>query len=325
VAVWGYYGILAFLLLALRRMGRGTAIRALAAIPSPPAWQVPLRWAAPPLVLGTALVWAAAFTMPDGHLRVTFLDVGQGDAILVQTPSGRQVLVDGGPDPEVLARALGNHMPFWDRSLDVVVLTHPHEDHVAGLTEALRRYRIGLVVERTLPYSSPTYAQWRRAVEAEGARHLEAAAGQQVHLGDGVVLRVLNPPDRLLEGTGADEDNNSVVLRLDYGNTSFLLAGEVHEEAERLLVRENGSLHATVLKVAHHGSDTSTSAPFLAAVSPALAVISVGADNRFGHPSREVMKRLRGRLPPERLLLTSTSGAIQVVSDGLRLWLRTER
>jgi competence protein ComEC len=289
--------------------------------------RLPLRWAILPMALAAVILWGAALASPDGKLHVTVLDVGQGDAILIITPSGRQVLVDGGPDPGRAVRALGARMPFWDRSLDLVVLTHLHQDHLQGLTEVLERYRVAVWVqppkESTPPASEKTLEALQR--RAGRARILEAVAGQEVHLGDGAVLRFLHPGERLLAGTRSDIDNNSLVMRLDYGEVSFLLAADIYAEAEQALLARKAPLSATVLKVGHHGSGSASSVEFLNTVAPAVAVISAGRENRFGHPHPETLARLQSRVGPGLALLTSERGDIHLSTDGKRLWLDTGR
>jgi competence protein ComEC len=336
LAVGAFYGLL--LLFVARRHTR----RWMLAFLSPDAWQRTLvsavqGWPAPhsrlllpwgllAMALVVVLLWAAALAAPDGKLHVTFLNVGQGDAILVVTPSGRQVLVDGGPDHRRALRALGARIPFWDRSLDIVVLTHPHEDHVGGLVEVARRYRTEMAIRPPAEPASPSYQDWVDALAARAGRtHIfEAVAGQGVRLGDGVVLRVLHPGARLLAGTRSDVDNNSIVLRLEYGAVSFLLAGDIYTEAEGAMVRRGAPLKATVLKVGHHGSEAASSQEFLSAVAPALAVVSVGAENRFGHPHPQALERLHSLMPRDRVLFTSERGDIHLTTDGRRLWLETE-
>ncbi len=288
------------------------------------AW-LPLKWILFPLLIAVALVWTAAIAAPDSRLHVFFLDVGQGDAIFIQTPSHRQILIDGGPSPEAITNELGPRMPFWDRSIDLVVLTHPHDDHIAGLVEVLRRYQVGQVWESGLEYDSPAYDEWRKLIEDKGIECTVARAGLRIELGDGVRLDVLHPQAEMLQGTSSDVDNNSVVLRLVYGQVSFLFTADIFQEAEHFLLSEGAEINGEVLKVCHHGADTSSSAYFLEAVEPKLAVISVGADNSFGHPHPEVMARLAQRVGAEAIYLTAERGTIELISDGQRLWLQTER
>jgi competence protein ComEC len=325
--VWVYYAVLLLAWFGARRISRLVAWR--------PASQGALRrwfsgraawsWAVLPAVAVAALVWTAALSMTDGRLHVTFADVGQGDATLIVTPGGTTILVDGGPDPLAAARLMGERLPFWDRSVDLVVLTQAHADHARGLAEVLRRYDVGRVLERAVQYESAAYAAWRQAVEAEGAEVIQASAGQVIATEDGVLIEVLWPPQRLQRGTTSDIDNASVVLRLVYGDVSFLLTGDIFSEAEGSLTRRGATLDSDVLKVAHHGSRSSSSAAFLDQVSPAVAVISAGEDNSYGHPRPETMQALRRAMADENIFLTSESGSIEFTTDGSRLEVRTER
>ncbi len=249
------------------------------------------------LVFLLALAWFALRSLPDGRLHVWFLDVGQGDAILIRTPDGRHILVDGGPSPSALLDQLGEVLPFWARSLDLVVLTHPDADHAAGLIPVFDRYRVAGVVDTVSP-GEKNSAAWLAAAGASKARRQEAVRGLRIVAG-ALVLTVLNPAS---QNSPIDDGNNgSIVLRLDYGRSSALLTGDAEGEAEQAMLAAGVPLRADVLKVGHHGSSASTSAQFLAAVQPRLAVISVGAENRFGHPSPELLARLaQGRSAAHR-------------------------
>ena len=237
----------------------------------------------------------------------------------------QQVLVDGGPSPQAISLELGSQMPFWDRTIDLLVLTHPHSDHLAGLVEVLRRYQVGQVLYPDWDYKSPVYDEWSRLIEEKGIQRTIARAGQQIDLGDGAVMHVLSPQAAPLTGTESDIDNNSVVLRLSLGDVSFLLTADIMKEAEWELIRKRADLTSTVLKVAHHGADTSTTPEFLAVVNPRVAVISVGADNKFGHPSGEVLDRLQKSLGPGNIYRTDRQGTIEFVTDGKRLWVEVGR
>ena len=276
-------------------------------------------------VLASATIWTAALSRPDGRLHVAFLDVGQGDAIFVVTPGGRQVLIDGGADPRRLLTHLGERVPFWDDTLDLMVLTHPHEDHVAGLIEALDRYDTGLVLERSFEFPSPDYTLWRSALKYKDVPVLQAVEGQRILLDHGVMLEVIYPPERLLENTTADVNNASVVTRLTYGEVSFLFTGDLHWDAESYILHRSLPIRSDVLKVPHQGSRTSSSPAFVREVAPQVAVISVGADNAFGHPHPETLDTLREILPEDRVLTTARNGTVQFSSDGSRLWMQTER
>lgn len=276
-----------------------------------------------PLAVAT-LVWLAVLQLPDGKLHVAFLDVGQGDAILITTQQGQQILIDGGPSPTALTSALGKEMPFWDRSIDLVVLTHPDADHITGLVEVLERYRVGGWLDNGRPDADTLYAECLILLKAASVPRHTVHAGDHVDLGQGLVLETLHPPPDLMAGTDADSNNNSLVFHLNWGEASFLLTGDVEAEAEQLLVGSGQSLSADVLKVAHHGGGSSSSAEFLAAVQPRYAVISVGAENHFGHPVQAVLDRL-AQPGDATVLRTDESGTIEFVTDGQRLWIRTER
>lgn len=265
-----------------------------------------------------ALIWLAAAQAPDGLLHVSFLDVGQGDAILIQTPRGHQILIDGGPSPTLLAWQLGRQMPFWDREIDLVVLTHPDGDHMTGLIPLLDRYRVEQVLDSPLTESAREAKPWLAAQQRVRVERLVAQRGQRIDTGDGVSIEVLHPPPEDARGHSGDNDS-STVLRLRYGEVCFLFTGDLETPGEEALLASGAPLTCTVLKVAHHGSATGTSQRFLDAVRPRIAVIQVGADNRFGHPSEAVLQRLSGI----RIYRTDRDGTITLTTDGHRLWAST--
>ncbi len=334
--VWAYYGVAAALLWLLNRK-RGRWVSRLGDLDS--AWpDVPhsvsgsggaWRFAPLLLVIPVILFVSVGLSQPSDRLRVTFLDVGQGDAILVQSPSQKTVLIDGGPSPAVLALEIGQRLPPWERELDLVMLTHPDRDHLAGLLELITRYDVGLVVQCGLDCATEGnlsgYRSWRTVLDREGIGVIEAERDQIIDLKDGARILVLHPPPNPLSGTESDGNNNSVVLLLSYGDVAFLLPGDIEAFAERFLVRYSDDLSATVLKVPHHGSRTSTTAEFLAAVDPLFAVISAGADNPFGHPHPQTLATLREQLSDAQILLTSEHGSIRFETDGSSLWLSNER
>ncbi len=284
-------------------------------------------WLIAPAAFAAALIWADALSADD-RLRIHFIDVGQGDAAFIETPGGVQAIIDGGAHPLAMTRFLSDRMRFNDKRIDLVVATHPHADHISGLPPVLARYEVANVLERRIQYDSAAYLEWRRAVDAEaaeGAVIINATPSQALLLGDGVRLEILGPPPVPLTGAASHADNASVVLRLVYGDISVLFTGDMRGEAERALLASGALVDSDALKVAHHGSATGTTREFLRAVSPAAAVISVGADNRFGHPAPDVLRRLREYVSPDLLLLTSQRGDIEFITDGKRLEVRTER
>jgi competence protein ComEC len=285
---------------------------------------LPMKWVIPCLLVIATLVWLAVAAMPDDRLQVSFLNVGQGDAILIQKGT-QQILVDGGPSPQAIGLELGKKMPFWDRTIDLVVLTHPQADHLTGLVEVLKRYKVRQVLYPDLEYESPLYNEWLSLIETRDIKCTLAQAGQRIDFGSEVAIEVLNPQTPLLTGTASDTNTNSVVLRITVGRVSFLLTADIGQEVERELITRRADLNSTVLKVAHHGSDTSTSPEFLAVVIPRIAVISVGQDNTFGLPSQEIVGRLEETLEPENVYRTDEDGTIEFITDGERLWVRVYR
>lgn len=287
--------------------------------------KVPKKWIISPLLVIAFIIWAAVLSMPDNKLHVSILDVGQGDAILIQTPNHQDILIDGGPSPKAIDLELSKQLPFWDRTIDLVILTQPQADHVSGLIEVLQNYKVTQVYEPAIDYESNTYRQWLGLIETKDIKHENVNAGQQIDLGDGIMLAVLNPPSPFLQGTSDDVDNNGIALRLSWNEISFLFTADLGKEAEWHLIAQRTNLRSTVLKVGHHGSLTSTSEQFIAAVNPQIAVISVGADNRFCLPSSEVIDRLARQLGNDRIYLTSTQGTIEIITDGHKLWLKHDR
>ncbi len=273
-------------------------------------------------IVGCVLVWMAALAPRHGVLRVVFADVGQGDMTVITTPSGSRVVIDGGPDRARAVEVLGGEMNFWENAIDLQILTHPHNDHVIGLNEVLARYEVSRIIERRQAVNSPEYTEWIKLASAESARIIEAIPGTTVSFDDGVSIQIVNPPNPPLAGTDSDEDNASVVVRVVYGDSAFLITGDVFHEAEAWMIRSGIPLDSDVLKLAHHGSRTSSTAEFLQAVAPAVAVIPVAEDNRFGHPHQEVIDRLKSLVPPPRVLLTGQRGSVTFETDGdtLRLW-----
>jgi competence protein ComEC len=181
------------------------------------------------------------------------------------------------------------------------------------------------VLYPALDYQSPLYDEWMRLIAERGIKSTVACAGQQISLGDGAIMEVLNPPVNPLSGSESDLDNNSIVLHLRDGKVIFLLAADIMSDTEWELVRERADLSGTVLKVAHHGSDTSTTPEFLAVVNPQAAIISCGADNKFGHPNKEVVNRLLQKLGEGNIYRTDKHGTIDFITDGKRLWVEAEK
>ena len=269
------------------------------------------------LFIAAVLVWSTVAGLPDGKLHVAFLDVGQGDAILVTTPAGRRLLIDGGPSPSALLDALGRRMPFWERRIDLILLTHPHDDHLRGLLDLPERYDIGLVLLSDVEHDSGVHGQWQESLRVAGLPTLVVQQPWQIEFGDGPVMEVVPPaspnPDSL--------DDTSLVSRLVWQQARFLFTGDLEAEGLLKLSDEGWPLDCTVLKVPHHGSSEAVSPELLSATHPSVAVISAGADNRFGHPADETLACLEEA--GVRVLRTDTAGSIEVTTDGVEYWVQT--
>ncbi len=338
--VWVYYGVLAATVVGLshRRINLKSLWERMRTTPTPaptPQAGTPAETSGiAPAFLITAValavlagaLWHGLASRPDSLLRVRIMDVGQGDAILVQAPSGTRTLIDGGAGPGTGVDGLGRALPFWDRRLDMVVLTHADLDHFGGLTEVVRRYDVDRALENGLPSDGSLFMAWRQELSKSDAPELMTAVqGQRIDLGGGALLEVLAPPPEQIIGSGSADNNNGVVLRLVYGQVSFLLAADIEAEAEKELVASEVDLKSAVLKVAHHGSRTSTTPSFLRAVSPAAAVVSAGAENPFGHPHDDVIERLDAMPGSDYTYVTSEHGDVEFTTDGRRLWATTQR
>ncbi|MDO8575994.1 MAG: MBL fold metallo-hydrolase [bacterium] len=264
------------------------------------------------LLVLTLCIWYAAIREDArGLLTVSFLDVGQGDSIFIQAPSGRQALIDGGANTSVL-RELSRVSPWYDRSIDVIIPTHPDADHIGGLIDVLARYRADIVIHSSVEGDTKTFAAFNRRVADEHAQDIVAMRGQIVDLGGGAYLQILSP-DRLIPHV--DTNDGCVVVRLVYGATAFMLSCDAPQSIENYLVALGTStLKANVLKAGHHGSKTSSSPLFLGYVSPQHGVFSRGCDNKYGHPAQEVVARFAQFGIPT--YDTCKEGTITFVSDG---------
>ncbi|MDO8581279.1 MAG: ComEC/Rec2 family competence protein [bacterium] len=249
------------------------------------------------------------------RLTIDVFDIGQGDSTLITTPTGEHILVDGGPDASVVAK-LSQRLGFFDRTIDLVIATHPQADHITGLLSVLDRFTVKRVMLTTIKNETPEYRVLREKITEKHVARTDIADAPHVDFGDsrGVSLDVLWP-ERSYSGRLVDDPNIvSAVFRLTYGEASFLFTGDAGSEIEQQLLEGGADLHADVLKVGHHGSDTSTTQAFLDAVLPSVAVISVGRKNTFGHPSRRVLRRLERA--GSAIYRTDSNGDVHITSDG---------
>jgi competence protein ComEC len=285
------------------------------------------RVARPRLLAVGLLIAVASVTAvsgPDGRLHLTVLDIGQGDAILIEAPDGAAALVDGGVDPDLTLRRMGQIMGFHQRRIDLVVLTHPHQDHLGGLAEVLRRFEVRTFADCGCGVETEPHRSLLAAARREpDARVLAARAGERISLGGGAELEILHPSEAdVARYRGENVHDVMVVVLLRYGQFSALLTGDMEAPVEALLAERSLLRPVDVLKVGHHGSETSSSVPFLAAIRPSLAVIPVGVDNEYGHPHRSVLDNLAG-VAGLRVLRTDLEGSIEIITDGAAYWIET--
>lgn len=273
-----------------------------------------------PLLIATVLVFYFEFeTRREWELRADFYDIGQGDAFMITTYEGNQILFDGGPGSKVL-EGLGRSMPFFDRTIEMMVLTHAHLDHLDGLIHVLRRYQVKKILMPNVNYKSEPYEEFLNEAKREGSEIIYAVQGQRIWLDKSTVFDVMHPdvPGEMAFGKNDDLNDSSIVGMVIFGKTKMLLTGDSGFDIEtKLLPRFN--LDADLLKVGHHGSKYSTSEEFIDEVTPEFSVISSG-ENKYGHPDSGVIDRLQQN--NSKVLRTDQEGDIRFRSDGTKFILQ---
>jgi competence protein ComEC len=265
------------------------------------------------LFILTVFIWAVIFSqLPDGILTVHFFDVGQGDAIFIETDSDKQLLIDGGPDKTILEK-LNEVMPTYDRKIDLIILTHPDADHLAGLVSVLEYFEIGHIITSGLKKDTAIYQKWQELIQEKNIPLSLAQSGQKIILANNVTLEIFWPEQSLIKNFSKKANNVSVVSKLAYEEIDFLFSGDIEKKVENYLVNNlETKLEADILKIPHHGSKTSSIDDFLRAVDPEVAVISVGRNNRYGHPNQEVLGRLQNYV----VYRTDQNEDIKISTDG---------
>jgi len=262
--------------------------------------------------------------MAAAGLAVHYIDVGQGDAILIRTPQ-QAILIDSG---DVVQDKREHPVVTYLKNqgittLDAIIITHPHADHLGGIQPVLAAFPVKRIYDSGQTTTTRLYKQYLLQVKQLKVPFTVARAGTQAALDDGVKLDFLSPPGSLLTDTASDLNNNSLVVRLVYGDISFLFVGDIEKEGESRLLKQGGSFKSTILKVGHHGSSTSGTAAFLKAVAPETAIIMCGVDNDYHHPHPGTLKKLeRAQVKVYR---TDLQGSIIVMTDGRQYTVKVEK
>ncbi len=268
------------------------------------------------LLVANALAWLAVFSFThNGSLKVIFFDVGQGDSAFIETARGQQILIDGGPDEAILQK-LSEEMPFWDKTIDLVLLSHPEADHLNGLVEVVRKYKVDNILWTGIKRDTALYREWLDVLGKENTNVVFAQAGQKIKMA-GAELQILNPKESVLGQEFKESNDTSIVARLvllGKERGEVLFTGDVSGKTEKDMLQRGVSVGSDILKVSHHGSKSASSDNFILAVSPRTAVISVGLNNRYSHPSKETLDTL-GKYGIN-VLRTDINGDIKIILDG---------
>ncbi len=249
-------------------------------------------WGAVTLLISiNFLIWSDVFGRRNqADIEVSFFDVGQGDSIFLKSKDGADILIDGGPNNKVIS-LLARSLPFYDRSIDVVLLTHPHSDHVTGLIDVLKQYHVGMVLESGADYNTPEAKEFERIIKEKNIKRVVIDRPASLSFSDGALLKILLPGESFENKILKNVHDSMVVSELDYENKKILFMGDAEKKLEQKLISEDKIGNTDILKIGHHGSKTSSTQNFIDVVRPKYAIISVGR-NKFGHPNQEVLSRL---------------------------------
>lgn len=262
-----------------------------------------------------AIVWQAVIIETGRQeLSVHFLDVGQADATLIEAPNGNRMLIDAGAGREVL-EPLFDHLPYYDRQIDVVIATHPHKDHIGGLVDVLEHFEVEVVLDSGVEYDSRTYRELQNYLDRSDTDKLYARRGMVVRLGEETIAPILFPN---VNTQDMDADMASIWTQVIHGDNRFLFTGDAFSNIERFMAAWGGDeLESEVFQAGHHGSDTSNSLQLLGVVQPEYVVVSAGKDNRYGHPHQEPLDNFAA--VQAQVLKTYREGDVVFSSDGERV------
>ncbi|MBU1130625.1 MBL fold metallo-hydrolase [Patescibacteria group bacterium] len=274
------------------------------------------------LIVLAILLFVTYQSGTEGDLKIYFFDVGQGDGILIRTPSHQNIVIDGGPDNAFITK-LGQTLPFYDKTIDLMILTHPHDDHLFGLVEVLKRYQVKQILYSGVLHSTDAYEEWLGLIKEKEIPVKIALAGQEFVFAE-VKLKVIFPFEDFTNVKVDNLNNTSVVVQLIYNDIKVLFTGDLEEEGEEEILRSSiFDLQSNVIKVGHHGSNTSSSENFLQQVLPEYAIIQVGEGNKFGHPSLRTLFKLERY--SAKIFRNDLNGDILLESDGQEILSRTTK
>ncbi len=271
------------------------------------------------LLLLVGFIWQFTSSSNTKNLKVIFLNVEQGDATLIQTPKEKTILIDGGPNAAILEK-LGQYLPFHQKKIDLIILTHPHSDHVTGLISVLQNYQINLILMNGVNHTTPEYITFLKLIKNKKIPVNIVENASFIDLEDNIRMEILYPDRNLANLDVKDLNDGSIVTYLIAKNIKFLFMGDAGFGVENRLMASNLLLQTNVLKIGHHGSRESSSSEFLNYVRPEFAIISSGANNLFGHPSKELLKRLNNQ--NIKTYRTDKHGDIIFTTNGINLQLQ---
>lgn len=277
------------------------------------------------LLILVILIFFVLFSFKDDKLHIVFCDVGQGDAILIITPRQAQILIDGGPSKAVLD-CLDRHMPFWDRSLEAIILTHPHADHYFGLIAVIERYKLNGFYTEDVKIESEGYDLLEAKLADKNLSAKDLSVGDNFKTGSELGIKILWPRLDSFEKSDQNSSNIdlnglSVVALITFGNFSALMTGDAGENVMSIIDSEAGDID--VLKVPHHGSRTGLSDDFLNTVKPEVSIISLGKDNSYGHPSKNIIDLLEKN--KSKIFRTDLNGEIEITTDGKSYKIKSDK
>lgn len=247
-------------------------------------------------------------------LEVYFLDVGQGDSILIRTPDNVDILIDGGPDKKVLTE-IGKILPFWDKDIELMLLTHPHDDHLIGLISVLNKYQVDKVIYNSADEKNNNFQEFEKIIDEKNIPVSQSYYGDKINFGNDVYLETIYPFKNLDLKQIENLNNQSMINRLIYQDSEFLFTGDAEQEAEELILQNNINPRADVLKIGHHGSKTATSQDFLDKINSSYAIISCGLNNKFKHPHFITLYKLNKK--NINIFRTDQDKTIKCESDGV--------